>query len=49
MPNLLDIIFLNAPNANVILAKITSLYNANAGGLNYGAYYTNVSIYNAAL
>jgi lysophospholipase L1-like esterase len=49
MPNLLDIIFSNAPNANVILAKITSLYNANAGGLNYGACYTNVSIYNAAL
>ena len=46
MPNLLDIIFSNAPNANVILAKITSLYNAS---LNYGIYYTNVSIYNAAL
>jgi lysophospholipase L1-like esterase len=49
MPNLLDLIFSNAPNANVILAKITSLGNANVGGLNYGAYYTNVSIYNGAL
>ncbi len=49
MPALLDIILSNAPNANVILAKITSLYNASAGSLNYGAYYTNVSIYNAAL
>ena len=49
MPNLLDIIFSNAPNANVILAKITSLYNANLTGLTYGAYATNVPIYNAAL
>jgi lysophospholipase L1-like esterase len=49
LPNLLDLIFSNAPGANVILAKITSLGNANVGGLNYGAYYTNVSIYNAAL
>ena len=46
LPNLLDLIFSNAPNANVILAKITSLGNAS---LNYGAYYTNASIYNAAL
>ena len=49
MSNLLDIIFLNAPNANVILAKITSLYSANLPDLNYGAYATNVPIYNAAL
>jgi len=49
LPALLDIIFSNAPHANVILAKITSLNNAFAGSLNYGAYYTNVSIYNAAL
>ena len=49
MPNLLNIIFSNAPNANVILAKITSLEFANLTGLNYAAYYTNVSIYNAAL
>ena len=49
MPNLLDIIFSNAPNADVILAKITSLYNASLAGLNYVAYATNVSIYNDAL
>ena len=49
MPNLLDIIFSNAPNANVILAKITSLYSANLTGLNYAAYATNIPIYNAAL
>jgi lysophospholipase L1-like esterase len=48
MPNLLDIIFSNAPNASVILAKITTL-SLDASGLNYYAYYTNVSIYNAAL
>jgi lysophospholipase L1-like esterase len=47
LPRLLDIIFSNAPGASVILAKITSLTNAT--GLNYGAYYTNVSIYNATL
>ena len=49
MPNLLDIIFSNAPNASVILAKITSLYSANTSGLNYGAYATNVPTYNAVL
>ncbi|MFZ0826349.1 MAG: GDSL-type esterase/lipase family protein [Verrucomicrobiia bacterium] len=49
MPKLVDMIFSNAPNANVILAKITSLQSANLTGLNYAAYYTNVSIYNAAL
>jgi lysophospholipase L1-like esterase len=48
MANLLDIIFSNAPNADVILAKITSLYH-DASGLNYQINYTNVSIYNAAL
>jgi hypothetical protein len=48
MPNLLDIIFSNAPNASVILAKITTL-SLDASGLDYYAYYTNVSIYNAAL
>jgi lysophospholipase L1-like esterase len=48
MPNLLDIIFSNTPSADVILAKITSLYH-DVSGLNYKAYYTNVSIYNAAL
>jgi hypothetical protein len=49
MPNLLDIIFSNAPNANVILAKVTSLYNASLSGLNYAAYASNIPIYNAAL
>jgi hypothetical protein len=48
MPNLLNIIFSNAPNANVILAKITTL-SMDQSGLNYNAYYTNVSIYNATL
>jgi lysophospholipase L1-like esterase len=46
MPNLLNIIFSNAPNANVILSKITSLQSASLG---YGPYATNVPIYNAAL
>jgi len=49
MPNLLDIIFSHAPNANVILTKVTSLYNANLTGLNYAAYAANIPIYNAAL
>lgn len=47
MPNLLDVIFSNAPNANVLLAKPTLLLNATIGS--YGAYATNVPIYNAAL
>lgn len=46
MPNLLNLIFSNAPNANVLLAKITTLQNATA---NYGNYALNVPIYNAAL
>lgn len=46
MPNLLSVIFSNVPNANVILAKITTLQNASLG---YNLYATNVSIYNAAL
>ena len=49
MPTLLNIIFSNAPNAEVILAKITSLYDANLAGLNYAAYATNVPIYNDTL
>lgn len=49
MPKLLDLIFSNAPNASVILAKVTSLNLANLAGLNYAAYATNISIYNAAL
>jgi hypothetical protein len=46
MPNLLNLIFSNVPNANIIISKITSLQNAS---LNYGPYATNVLIYNAAL
>ena len=46
MPNLLSVIFSSVPNANVILAKATTLQNA---GLGYSAYATNVPIYNAAL
>lgn len=46
MSGLLNIIFSNTPNANVILAKTTTLQNASLG---YGAYATNVPIYNAAL
>ena len=46
MSNLLNLIFSNVPNANVIISKITSLQNAS---LNYGPYATNVIIYNAAL
>jgi hypothetical protein len=49
MAALLGIIFSNAPNTQVGLAKITSLQNGNAGGLNYGLYATNVPIYNARL
>jgi hypothetical protein len=49
MLTLLNIIFSNAPNANVILAKITTLQSASTGGLNYGAYATNVATYNACL
>jgi lysophospholipase L1-like esterase len=49
MPKLLDLILSNVPNANVILAKVTSLQGANISGLNYAAFYTNISIYNAAL
>ena len=49
MPHLLDLIFSNAPNANILLAKITTLQNAIINGLNYGAYALNVPIYNAAL
>jgi lysophospholipase L1-like esterase len=49
MPKLLDLIFSTAPNANIVLAKITSLQNANISGLNYAAYTTNVPIYNLAL
>ena len=46
MPNLLSVIFSNTPNANIILAKTTTLLNA---GIGYNVYATNVPIYNAAL
>jgi lysophospholipase L1-like esterase len=46
MPNLLNVIFAKVPDANVVLAKTTTLQNA---GLGYNAYATNVPIYNAAL
>src|SRR5689334_21964010 len=46
MSNLLNLIFSNVPNVNIIISKITSLQTAS---LNYGPYATNVVIYNAAL
>ena len=46
MPNLLNMIFSKVPNANIIIAKATTLQNA---GLGYGVYATNMPIYNAAL
>jgi hypothetical protein len=46
MANLLDVIFSNAPNANILLSKPTMLLNATAG---YGAYATNVPICSMAL
>ena len=46
MPALLNMIFSNTPNANIILTKATTLQNA---GLGYNLYATNVPIYNAAL
>lgn len=49
MPALLDLIFSNAPNANVLIDKTMTLQNATTGSLNYGAFATNVPIYNAAL
>lgn len=49
MPALLDLIFSNAPSANILLDKTMTLQNASVSGLNYGAFATNVPIYNAAL
>src|SRR6185369_15141421 len=49
MPRLLDLILSNAPNANIILAKITTLLNGNIGSPTYGTYATNVPIYNSSL
>jgi lysophospholipase L1-like esterase len=46
MSVLLNAIFSNAPNVNVILTKATTLQNA---GLGYNIYATNVPIYNSAL
>ena len=46
MPNLLNIIFSNAPSANVLLAKATTLQNTIPG---LRVYATNIPIYNAAL
>lgn len=46
MPELLNVIFADVPDANVVLAKTTTLLNASLG---YNAYATNVPIYNAAL
>lgn len=46
---LLSLIYSNAPNVCVGLAKITSLQNGNVGGLLYGNYATNVPVYNALL
>jgi lysophospholipase L1-like esterase len=49
MSKLLDLILSNIPNAHIIISKITSLQSANLPGLTYGAFATNVPIYNAAL
>jgi lysophospholipase L1-like esterase len=49
MANLLNLIFSNAPNAHVILAKITTLRDAAVGTLNYYLNVGKVPIYNAAL
>jgi lysophospholipase L1-like esterase len=51
MPALLDIIFSNVPNANVILTKPTTMLNATimANGTNYGVFATNGPIYSADL
>jgi hypothetical protein len=46
MTNLLNLILTEAPAANVIFTKITSLSNASLG---YAAFSTNVPIYNNAL
>ncbi len=46
MPNLLDLILSNAPAANIIITKTTTLSNAVAS---YGSYAPNVPIYNGAL
>jgi lysophospholipase L1-like esterase len=49
LPALLDLIVSNAPNTHILLDKTMTLQNAITGSLNYGAFATNVPIYNAAL
>lgn len=50
MSHLLDLIFSNAPAAQVIIAKVSSISSAtDIGGLNYSLYAGNVPAYNAAL
>jgi lysophospholipase L1-like esterase len=46
MPQLVDLILSNAPAANIILTKTTTLRDAALG---YAPYATNVPVYNAAL
>ena len=46
MPQLLDLLFSNLPNANIIITKTTNLRNAVNG---YSTYLTNVPVYNATL
>ncbi len=46
MPHLLDLIFSNAPVANIVLTKTTTLSNAIIG---YATNASNVPVYNAAL
>jgi lysophospholipase L1-like esterase len=46
MPALLNLIFSNAPNANIVLSKITSI---QTGAFSYNTYAANVLVYNAAL
>jgi lysophospholipase L1-like esterase len=49
MPILLNHIFSNAPNVNVIVAKVTSLQNSYIAGRNYATNATNIYTYNDAL
>jgi GDSL-like Lipase/Acylhydrolase family len=49
MATLLGIIFSNAPNVHVGLAKICTLQNGSVGGMVYGAYAPNVPVFNALL
>jgi lysophospholipase L1-like esterase len=50
MSKLLRLIFSNAPGAQVILSKVTSISRASdVSGLDYSLYAANVPVYNAAL